>query len=483
GISAVAFIKGDTNNIFRMGWYSFPSFHSWLQSIPIRIIGQTTPALRLSSVLAGSLTVGALYLVARALMGPRAGLYAAIFLSAHHFHHNFSRIGLNNIWDGLWYVVVLGALWVGWQREKRWAFILSGLALGFAQFFYVSARLLIPLVIVWLLISGFSDRPRFKRLWPDLVWLAGAALVVVMPLAGYYAAHPDEYFAPMVRVSIMNDWLLREAQTVGKPGWLILLQQVGLSFLALVHTPLRHWYTPGVPLLRIPSAILFLLGLGTAFLKPRDSRFHLLGLWILAICIPGGLSESVPAAQRYVALAPALALLVGYGLDHTAQQIGQLWPRFQKYIHGLAFLAILVIGLGELQFYYFEYTPSSEFGGANSLVAQNLADTLAEKPNQVEVLFWGAPRMGYYSIPSLQYLVPEIKGLDMTHPWGSAQNPQPTSDELIFVLLPDHEGELAAIQADFPVGSLVQEFDRNGHTLYWLYEVTPEVQSSTQTEP
>ena len=435
GISAIAFIDGSTDNIFRMGWYSFPAFHNWLQSIPIRIFGQNIPALRFSSIFAGSVTVGAVYIVAKALFGQRVGLYSAIFLSAYHFHHNFSRIGLNNIWDGLWFLLVLGALWFGWHRGKRWAFIVSGLALGFSQYFYVTSRLLLALVPAWLFISFLFDRSRFKKLWPDILLLGITALVVVIPLAGYYIQNPSEYLAPMVRVSIMDDWLVHEMGKVGKPGWLILLQQLGLSFLGLVNVPLRAWYTPGVPLLRMPSATLFLVGLGVLILKPKDHRFHLLALWIIAICIPGGLSDSVPAAQRYVALAPALAIMVGFGLDEIAVQLGQLIKRYNGIINLAALLAIIILSIGELNFYYFVHTPKSEFGGANSLVAQRLADTLQDKSPEWEVLFWGYPRMGYYSIPSLQYLVPEIKGLDMNAPWRSApESPtnQRSSDICIF---------------------------------------------------
>jgi 4-amino-4-deoxy-L-arabinose transferase-like glycosyltransferase len=474
GISAVAFINGDTNNIFRMGWYSFPAFHNWLQSIPIRIIGQNIPGLRFSSVFIGSITVGVVYLVAKALFGQRVGLYAAIFLCAHHFHHNFSRIGLNNIWDAFWFVTVLGSLLYGWYHEKRWSFILSGLALGFSQYFYVTSRLLFALIPAWLVVSGLFDRPRFRKLWPNLILLTIAALAVVIPLAGYYLQNPDEYFAPMVRVSILGNWLVHETEMVGKPGWLIILQQIGLSFLGLINEPLRAWYTPGVPLLRPAAATLFLIGLGTLLLKPRDHRFHLLGLWIIAICLSGGLSDSVPAAQRYVAIAPALAILIGFGLDQIAVQISQIFKRFGSIVHPLALCVIVIISLGELQFYYCEYTPNSDFGGANGQVAQRLAYTLHDRSSHWEVLFWGFPRMGYYSIPSIQYLVPEIKGLDMNQPWGSPQNPKPTSDYLIFILLPDHESELDAIRDDYPGGKLIHEFDTNGQTLYWLYEISPE---------
>lgn len=135
GLSAVNFIEGNMDNIFRVGWYSFPAFHNWIQSIPIRIFGQTVLGLRFTSIHIGSITVGGVYLIGKILFNQRVGLYAAVFLAAYHFHHHFSRIGLNNIWDAFWFLLVLGILWFGWHQDKRWAFVFSGLALGFAQFF------------------------------------------------------------------------------------------------------------------------------------------------------------------------------------------------------------------------------------------------------------------------------------------------------------------------------------------------------------
>jgi hypothetical protein len=40
--------------------------------------------------------------------------------------------------------------------------------------------------------------------------------------------------------------------------------------------------------------------------------------------------------------------------------------------------------------------------------------------------------------------------------------------------LPEHESELDAIRDDYPGGKLIHEFDTNGQTLYWLYEISPE---------
>jgi 4-amino-4-deoxy-L-arabinose transferase-like glycosyltransferase len=470
GLSAVGFIKGDTNNIFRVGWFSFPSLYFFIQSIPVSLLGQTILALRISSIIAGSLTVVGVYLLARAMFGERAGLYSALFLVAFHFHNHFSRIGLNNIWDSMWFVIVLGLLWAGWHNENRRLLLLSGLTLGISQYFYVSARLLFLIIPTWLIIVGFIKPFRIRRLFPSLLLMAIAALVTMMPLALYYLGHPSELMAPLRRASILGGWLSHEITITGHSPWQILLNQLWVSFQAYAHQPLRAWYTPGVPLLRPFPAALFFLGASLLLLKLRDSRTALLGLWIIFITMMVGISESTPAAQRYVAVSPAIAILVGFGLAESAMLLGKMWSQVASFIGLLAVGFIIFISLDDLRFYFLDYTPHSDFGGENTLVAHQLANYLLTQPDNLEVFFIGGSRMGYYSHSSLPFLAPHVKGMDIKHPWGSPENPQPSSHNLLFVLLPETHEELERIEASYPGGQYMEVRKTDGITLFWLYK-------------
>ena len=472
GLAAVDVLNGFTNNIFRSGWFSFPALHSFVQALPIAIFGQTAQALRLASVFAGALTAGAVFLAARSMFGERAAFFAAVFLSAFHFHNHFSRIGLNNIWDGLWFTAVLGLLWLGWRNLSRRYFLLAGLALGFSQYFYVTVRALFLLIPVWILVAGIFDRARLKRSLPHLLLMGFVALAAALPLALSYSRHPEEFFAPLRRVSILGAWMANEVQMSGLPAWRILLNQVALSLQGFAHLPLRMWYQPGTPLLRLIPAILFFLGLGLLLRKPRDSRTLLFGLWLLALGIMNGFSESAPAAQRYVAAAPAVAIVLAYGLDESAALLGDLWPRYRRFITSAALAFIILLSLDELRFYFQVYTPKSDLGGENTLVANRLAHYLQGKSDEWQVAFFGAPRMGYTSIASLPYLAPHIRGYDMNRPWGSPDNPQLYGGPLAFVFLPGLNADLEAVQASYPDGELLQEKTPDGRLLYWVYEVS-----------
>ncbi len=472
GLNAVEFIEGKTNNIFRVGWYSFPTFYFFIQSIPIALLGRTTFALRLTSAIAGALTAGALYLTVKAMFTQRTALLSAIFLGSLHYHNHFSRIGLNNVWDGFWFVVVLGLLWYGWERENRLAFLLAGFSLGLSQYFYVSGRALFLFVPLWFLLVGVLDWPKCKRNLPDFILLEIVAVVTFFPLARYFIQHPDEFMAPMRKVSILGPWLQHEIQLTGKSAGQIVFQNIVSSFLGYTHTPIRAWYKPSEPILRFMPAILFFLGLVSLLTKLRRSRSILILSWLGTIGFMGGLSESTPAAQRYVAVASVLATVVGYGLDIIATEADKLWKVRRKWITVLTVLAMLGLGTDELRFYLGDYTPKSEFGGANTRVAQKLADHLQGKSGRYQVFFFGHPRMGYRSIPSIQFLAPHVDGVDVVEPWKSGEV-QPAGDYLIFVFLPENQDELDSVKKDYPSGELFREKDRQNDLLYALYEVSP----------
>ncbi len=160
----------------------------------------------------------------------------------------------------------------------------------------------------------------------------------------------------------------------------------------------------------------------------------------------------------------------------TLSVLGQLSPRLAKAFIYLGLCLIVITGLDDLRFYFLEYEPSSDFGGDHTLIAQNLADLLKGRSSEWEVLFFGAPQMGYRSIMSLSYLVPQIRGVDMPGSWGALNNPTPTSDHLVFVFLPDHAADLASVQLDYPDGKLreIQRRYPNYGVLYWTYEVSSE---------
>jgi 4-amino-4-deoxy-L-arabinose transferase-like glycosyltransferase len=395
GLDAALFVSGKINNIFTLGWYSFPAFYFTIPGFFIQMFGQDVLALRLSSALPGALTVICVFYLLRAAYNLRTAWVGAIFLSFLHFHVHFSRIGLSNIWDGLWFTVAMGALWYAWTYEKRNAYLLAGLALGLSQYFYSSGRILLVLILIWLFVAGWHDRTRLKRSFGGLFFFGLVALVTIMPLALYYVNHPQAISVPFQRVTILNEWLVSSSAERNLSVWKILLEQFALGFGAYVFTPLRAWYLPKVPILRPVPGVFFIIGLIFLFFN-RPKKFNLMILlWLGVFAIIGALTESAPASQRYVASAPAAAMLVAIGINESAKFVTKIWPKTKKFAwHGMLTLGLL-LAASEASFYFFNYTPRSvvELADSNSMVGYRMGIYLRQRTDHPQIYFLGAPRM------------------------------------------------------------------------------------------
>jgi hypothetical protein len=479
GKIAALFARGELNNLFRTEWFAFPSLYFTIPGFIIRMFGPTVTALRLSSAVPGALTVVAVFVLVRAAMGNRTAWFAAIFLSTLHFHVHFSRIALNNIWDGLWITVAIGALWYAWQTERRNAYVLAGLCLGLIQYFYTSGHTLPLIMLIWLLVVGLSDRARLKRAVPDLVLMLLTAVVTCLPLILFYAKFPLELIAPMQRVSILGgDWVSYTSQVRGIPAWRLLLEQVWLGLGAYVYVPLRAWYYPEIPILRPSAAVFFIIGLVFCIVRDGKKFGLLLVLWLVAFGLLGALSESTPAAQRYPAVAPAVAILVAAGVSEFGGLFERLWPSFRKPVSIATILILVLLAAREVQFYFFEYTPKTYrlMAQDNGMVGYRLGLYLRPRPAGAEIVFLGRERMGFYSIPSTQYLAPQFEGIDINFPWGAPENPKPEKDHLLFIILPHLESEIPLVQNDYPGGTISREYSTDGTVLFYVYEYNPKGQ-------
>ena len=227
----------------------------------------------------------------------------------------------------MWYVVTIGSLWYGWEKDRRNAYLLAGLSLGISQYFYSSSRTILVLILGWIILAALFDRPRLKRAWVNLVLMFILTGIVILPLAWFYIKNPNTFLEPINRVALTSGWLRQEVINTNTPAWKIVLKQIGNAIGSFTYEPLRAWYTPDVPLLRSFAAGLFLIGIILLLFHRQKWQIIPIMLWLFAFMAIGGLSESTPASQRYVAAAPVCALLVGYGLSGGTALLGELFTK------------------------------------------------------------------------------------------------------------------------------------------------------------
>jgi hypothetical protein len=250
------------------------------------------------------------------------------------------------------------------------------------------------------------------------------------------------------------------------------MQQIFVGMKAFAHTSIRNHYQPETPLLRPLYAFPFYVGLLFVVLRIKDGRFILLFLWLVTFGLIGGLSESAPSAQRYVAAAPVCALIIGFGVNRVIEIFERRLQKGSRLLAGVGYFIIVVAMINDLYFYFIEYQNMEQIDhlASNGRIAQQVANHLDDQPEGTQVAFLAVQHMGYYSVPSIQYLAPQVNGIDVSVPWKSFDTTVLNSKHIVFVVLPERETELDLIVKEYPQGSLLEEKAWNNQTLFWLYD-------------
>lgn len=469
GLLAAQFAGGEANNLFTVGWFDFPSLFFALQSAGIGLLGQTVPALRLVSALGGALTVVGVYWLARVTFNVTMARIASLILLASHFHIHMSRIGLNNIWDGFFAVLAVSGLWYGWKSGRRFGFILAGLCLGLGQYFYVAMRVMPIIFLVW---SGFAflfQRRQFHQRLPGLLLAAYIAFITLLPLGMYFSGHMDQFNARGNHVSIFGDWMANETAVSGLSSAQIVAGQFSRAALGIVNEPLRLLYDPGAPLLLGAAAALFVIGLLWALFH-FDLRYLLLLLPVVATLLIVTVSLDAPSSQRYVLAVPFVVVFVALPLALLTEWLRKLWPDHKALAALPALILIAWIMLSETGYYFTGVYDHYLLGGHNTLVATRIAGLLQEETAPTQVVFHGAPRMGYRSFSTMPYLAPHVEGLDVAE--GALYPPDWSKEgRTQFIFLPERLADLDAVRQSFPGGTFAEISGRDGQLLFAIYTV------------
>ena len=89
-----------------------------------------------------------------------------------------------------------------------------------------------------------------------------------------------------------------------------------------------------------------------------------------------------------------------------------------KYSRVVMVLSSIILGIAminDLYFYFIEYQAFHQIDNiaSNGTIAQQLANRLEDKPDETQVAYFAIPDLGYYSIPSIQYLAPHVQGVEV----------------------------------------------------------------------
>jgi 4-amino-4-deoxy-L-arabinose transferase-like glycosyltransferase len=469
GLAAWEFIAGARNNVLATAWYNFPSLYFALVSLGQSLFGRTILAIRLPSALAGTAAVLALYLGSKPLFGRATAAAAAGFLSTYDFHVLFSRVALNNIFDTFFLAVILGAFWVAWQGNNRRAFILTGLALGFGVYFYISARLLPVYCLLWLIVLARKGTVRERA--PGLLAASATALAVLLPLALFFVEFPNEFVGPFRRVGLFGaDWIRITTASTGKTVWQLAVTQLVATLRGLTDSPTLGFYQPGHPMLVGVPVALFVGGLVLSLIRWRDPRYFILLVCLAGPVISGAISVEPPNSQRLLFATPALALLVAIPFGEVESLIARRRPRWTLTAISALLGGIVVLCILELRMLFIDALPSRAYWDHGAEIATRAGPFLAGLRRPLTVYFMDSDAMGFASNPALPYLAANAVGHDLLGSVDPAKIRPSLNTDFVILTLPARASELGVFRSQFPSGTMHLEFDRSGQVLFemWL---------------
>jgi len=473
GMEAIAVMEGRLTSPFVTGWLSHPTLFFFLQAAFLRFFGTTTVALRLPSALVSSATLVLLYVFARRYYGRWVAIVAAVFFCTYHYAIHYGRSGLNNIWDPCFALGVFYLTSRGLEAKRLGDLLAAGLLMGLAIYFYMGARL-IPIILVVYLVYWALRRPGL--LHDNLAYLAVfglMALIVALPLLAFFARHPQDMMARWTWLGIFpSGWVEQEMQRTGKGTLGVLFGQFVKSVLAFncFPDPTFH-YRPGIPLLRFFTSVLFVFGLTYALRKWREREYFLLLAWYLLVIIFGGvLLENPPSSPRLVLAIPPVVICVALGMVKISSYIQLTLNRGRELAVGISVILLLFASYQSVFFYFAKYTPSHAFGNLNTEVADTVGRYLRVLGPDYQCYFFGPPRIYYRGIPSIPFIARGVTGTDVVEPITDGVDFVNPERRAVFVFLPERRSEFSVVQRFYPSGRFREFYNQKGQILFFAYE-------------
>ena len=476
GREAIRILNGEVTNFFETGWSSQPNWSFVPTAFTEIIFGQNILAVRVTSVLAGTLAVLFTYLAARELFNPAIALMAGAFLAALPYNVHFSRVGVNNVADSLMSALIFWLLARGLNKDDPRYYYTAGAVAGLCIYTYAGTRLALILAVVTLIFLVIRQRGYLSSHWKHLTAFFVAAAVSAAPQAAFFARHPAIFIGRLGQEGILfNGWLTQQATQTGKSILEILFNQFTRTTMVFIASPAPgNFFNSPNPYLTVFGSILFLLGMGYALAYLFEPRHFIVLIWFWAVILFGGiLTLNPPANTRLVMTSPAVAMLMALGTYKILEYLQKFRVIPERAVAPILFAVVCIITFQNINFYMFEYRNNMYFQDANGEYAMEIGLMANELGKDFQIFILGAPRI-FSGFPTLSFIAPDNPRADL-----SAENIptlELTPDQKAgFFAIPENRSLLAEISQKYPGGKsgIVYRRVRPDEILFEYYIIDP----------
>lgn len=343
-----------------------------LQALSIKAFGPTEFALKLWSIIFGTLTVLGVFLLNRELFKSNlAGLIGAYLTAFSYWAINFSRIGFRAIMVPFILSFTFYFLFKGIRTKKIHDFVIAGLIYGLGIHTYIAFRVS-PLVLIVLLISIMITRKNFLRdYWKHVLVFFFALMVISMPmLLDFFVWNPVHYASRTSVISVFNPQTNQGKliATIARTFSLSIQKYSGMGDLNM-----RHNYPP-YPLLNPLVGISFLIGLIYLTINivklfwlrvrkgQRDEKLDMyvfLMSWFLILLVPEFLAnEGNPHALRSIGTLPVVFVISTIPFLWIFKKYNQFGHAYKTFTMSILIFTFLYIGISDPVKYFVFFAKS-----------------------------------------------------------------------------------------------------------------------------
>ena len=466
-----------------------PTGAYYLAAIPISLVSDPVVAVRLLSVIFGTVAVVALYVLIRRNLGFGSAIVGATVLAFCEWHIQFSRTGFVT---GLWPTFVLlgvialmealrTASWRWWAAAG--ALLSSGVYIynGHAPFMLVLALFVGWSLFGWTAVAAaVCVAVATTATWPVALGLAVvaiallivtprlrerqrlinagafvlASLVVLRGMINFARAHRQDYFGRSERLSVFRteEWTTTSG-LVDQVRFVVGRYREFWDLLTFDPEPNGVDLSGVTPIVPELTLYLCLAGLLIALVRRPSPLVWLATLVVLATPLTAVLTDLT--LRRALVIAPFLALLAGVGVTEVAR-LAFRRGRTTGVVAGLVLLGLLGISCYRNVTDFFDETVDS--GPVQHTFATDLreaASYIDSLPDDAYLYFYADRWVLEYDV--VQLIAPDIVGEDRSPVRGGTGTLEVDRSKgtPVFLLMGAYTAELDRLQAMYPGGEVV----------------------------
>ena len=471
GLQAREFLASTNPTIFREGWANIPMVGFLPSAFGLAVFGDDLFGLNMSAVLAGMLTLIALYLLVwRLFDSHRLAALSTAMLAITTPHIHFSRLAA---YMDPWPFMLFATFFLvdGMRGKKPQSFAIAGVLVGIGFQMYYSARVMVIILAVAFLYLLIVRRSWLTGILPGVALFVVGMFIGLGPSLLYFLEHREPFVERSRAVWLFYEPVMTHLK--GKYGvdtpLAVLLEQTKRSLLMFNQTwdsSTQFGYMHGM----FSSLIspLVVLGFGYSVRRWRHPGLGMNLIWLLIMLVNGSaLTGDAPFWPRLVGIIPAAALLAALVLDRfwavLRQPLSERLPRATDLLLGVGVLGFLIFAGWQNWTLYYDTVHNNAraqafMGRYLYKMSPDIAACTFSDPYQLQVretYFLAWPR--------------QIVDLPADAPDGLMEMcPGPP---FVWILTPTQLTRLPALQARWPDGEVAEHFYGGGAPAFTSYLV------------